>query len=110
MGFWLIKKIIKENDYVIYSDAVLEELQKYYSAEDVKNIFSLVPEQNLLKVTTSATQLREADFLAKRLEIPRKDALHAILARDNEAIMVSRDHHYDALARIVETRKPEDLI
>jgi len=48
--------------------------------------------------------------LKKKLKIPFGDALHTILAKDNEAILVTRDHHFDVVEGIVKIRKPEDLI
>jgi len=37
--------------------------------------------------------------------MPVKDALHAILARDNKAILVTRDKHFYDLADKVEIKK-----
>lgn len=35
---------------------------------------------------------------------------HVILARDNNAIMVTRDEHFYKLTDIVSVKKPEELI
>ena len=109
-AFRLIKKIIGLGDYILYSELVVRELQKYFSDDKIKSIFSLVPEESLLKASIYPEQTREARFLARKLKIPKQDALHAILARDNKAIMISTDHHYDVLTKIVETYRPQDLI
>jgi len=42
--------------------------------------------------------------------VPFFDALHAVLARDNKAIMVTRDKHFDELLDITKYKKPEEII
>lgn len=109
-AFSLIKKIIKEDDLILISDLVKEELCAAYSEKEVQNIFSIVPEEVLVKVDISKEQLNEAMQISKKFEIPVKDALHAILARDNDAILVTRDKHFLELEKKVKIKKPEDLI
>lgn len=109
-AFFLIKKIIKESSLIIYSDLVEEELQTTYSEKEVEGIFSVVPKQVLIKVETSKEQLREAIQLAKKLEIPVKDVLHAIIARNNNAILVTRDKHFYEIENGLIIKKPEELI
>lgn len=58
----------------------------------------------------SESQAKEAAILCKQRKVAFGDALHAILARDNNAIMVTRDKHFLGLADIAEVKKPEDLI
>jgi predicted nucleic acid-binding protein len=38
------------------------------------------------------------------------DILHAIIARDNEAILITRDRHFEELTWIVSVQKPEEVI
>ena len=38
------------------------------------------------------------------------DALHALIARDNKCIMVTRDAHFKKLLDIINPKKPEDII
>lgn len=109
-AFSLIKLIIQENNLIIYSDLVEEELHEGFSEEDIKKIISIVPKENLVKIESSSEQLKEAIQIAKKLRIPVKDTLHAILARDNDAIMVTRDKHFYELSGKVTIKKPEDLI
>ena len=95
---------------IIYSDIVEEELNVGFSKEEVKNIISVVPKENIIKINVSKEQLREAIQVSKELNIPTKDALHAIVARNNNAILVTRDKHFYELQNQVEIKKPEDLI
>ena len=109
-AFFLIKKIIQDDDLIIYSDLVEEELQVIYSEKEIKKIFSIAPKEILVKVSNSIKQLKEAIHYSKRFNIPKKDALHAVLARDNEAILVTRDKHFYELTRDIIVKKPEELI
>lgn len=110
-AFELLKKIIREKDIVLYSDLVVEELLHYFSMEKINKMFSIVADKGLLEeVDISQEQRREAGILCNRLKIPFSDCIYAILARDNLAIMVARDHHFELLAEITEFKKPEELI
>jgi len=42
--------------------------------------------------------------------VPAGDALHAIVARDNDLILVTRDRHFRKLEDISKHYKPEELI
>jgi len=113
LGDWafdLIKKIIREEAILVYSDLVEEELSEKYTREQIKEIFSIIPTQILLKLSTSKAQLLEAIKTARALNIPVKDALHAIIARDNASLLVTRDKHFQELSKLVEIKKPEELI
>ena len=54
-------------------------------------------------------QFQEAARIKRERKLPFADLLHAIIARDNSAIMVTRDIHFEDFEDIVATRKPEDL-
>ena len=61
-------------------------------------------------VEISSIQEKEAASLGRVRKVSFGDALHAVLARDNFAVMVTRDKHFLELMDIVEVRKPEDLL
>jgi len=107
----LINIIIENKDFILYSDLVVEELKVRYSEEEINKIFEIIYKRNLLsKASISGSQVKEAAILCKKRKVAFGDALHAILARDNKAIMVTRDKHFFELIDIVEIKKPEDLI
>jgi len=111
LALQLIKKIIEEDNLVLYSDFVVQELMVKYSIEEINTILSIIYKLNLLvKVPISKEQAHEAGVLCKKRKLPFGDALHSILARDNKAIMVTRDKHFERLMDIAEFKKPEDLI
>ena len=114
LGEWalrLINNILENKGLILYSDFVVEELKVKYSEEQISNILEIIKKRNLLlKVDISESQAKEAAIICKQRKIAFGDALHAILARDNNAIMVTRDKHFLELTDIADIRKPEDLI
>ena len=114
LGFFankLLQNIIKEGDKVIISDITEAELEVPYSEEEIRNILAPLNEEQLIEnVKISEKQVKEAIELAKEKNVPFADAAHAILARDNNAILVTRDRDFNRLLHIKEYKKPEDLI
>lgn len=107
----LLYKVIKNSDQIGYSDFVVEELKVKYTKEEIIAILSIFYHLNLLvKVTISREQAQEAANICKQRNVPFGDALHAILTRDNNFIMVTRDRHFRKLWDIAEIKKPEELL
>lgn len=109
-AFRLIKKILSESDLIMYSDIVDKELHKRYSLEKIQKLQGIIPPEALITVISTTKQLQESIILSRKLNIPKQDALHAILAKDNNAILISRDKHFYELEKQIQIKKPEDLI
>ena len=106
----LMAKLAKEGKVIIYSDVNIIELKNLdYTQEEIGRIFSTY-KNRLTLVRINRNQLEEARRLTKYIKVPKRDALHALVARDNEAILVSRDKHFFLLKYITEIKKPEDLL
>ncbi|MBI4154938.1 PIN domain-containing protein [Candidatus Woesearchaeota archaeon] len=107
----LLEKIILQDDFVLSSDVVAIELKKLsFSKYEINQIFSIAKPNHVKKIHSTKNQLEEAKRLAKQRNIPLSDALHAILARDNGAQLISRDWDFEKLKDITSAKKPEDLI
>ena len=109
-AFEVIKNIDNEGGFILFSQKVKEELEEKYSYEKIKKIISIIPNTNIIFIMENTRQLRQAVKLARTLKIPRGDALHAILAREYDAVLVTRDKHFLELSCIIKVKKPEDLI
>ncbi len=112
-GKWaktLIEKIIEENGRIVLSEVIKNEMITLkYSRYEIDELF--FPFSKLLvNIYSTKKQFRRAKDLSKKRKIPIFDALHALIARDNRAIMVSLDKHFDKLLDIVKYRKPYELI
>ncbi len=109
LAFESLKKIRINKEKIIYSDFIVEELSHAYDKQSINKLFKGVSEA-LEKVEINDMQLQEAADLSKKLNIPLGDAVHGVLARDNSAIMVTRDRHFRKLKDKISIKKPEDLI
>jgi len=108
-AFRLIKKIVGEGNLILYSELIINELRGFYSEKEIKDIMGIVPSNFLIEVKTR-NYVKKAFELSKKVKIPKSDAFHAILAKDNKAVLVTRDKHFHELYKEVTIMKPEDLI
>jgi len=109
-AFQLLKKCKKEKTKIIVSDAITKELEKYIPKEKIKERLSEFSDL-IIEVKHSTEQLSEAkDFWEKNnRKFPELDILHAIIARDENAVLVSRDKHFSEIG-ITENFFPEELL
>ncbi len=105
-----ILKRLENDEAVLYSDLHIKELKNIgYTIDQINDLFKITKPHNIRRVHMHKEQLVEARRLIVKRKIPIKDALHAVLARDNYALMISRDRHFEKLNDVVETRKPEEI-
>lgn len=109
LAFELFRKIRANKEKILYSDFVVKELSSAYDKQTIKKLFKKVSKL-IEKAKISEEHVTEAEALCKELNIPLGDAIHGILARDNKAIMVTRDRHFKKLSNKIDVKKPEDLI
>lgn len=111
--FQLVRRTISCEFYMLVSDGVIKELKNILNKKEdelTELIFKeLISAGKIQFIKASENQTKEAELLAERRKIPKSDALFAILARDNAAILVSRDRHHQETEDIVEALKPEEL-
>ncbi len=110
-AFEMFRKIIREKGEILYTKLVIVELGEQFNADEINKILQIAKDSGALRyVETSCEEAKEALMLSKKLKIPKGDCLHAVVARDNCAVMVARDRHFDELRHIVEVKKPEELL
>lgn len=96
---------------LICSTLVVKELRNVgFSDFEIHEMLSVVKPDHIKMVHPTKEQAEEARNLSKQRGIPFGDAFHAILARDYEAQLVSRDRHFEKVKDITETKSPTDLI
>ena len=94
---------------LVVSDLLVFELKRNYSSENIIGFF--LPYQDIIKrVFFSQKEYSEAKKLAKERNLPLGDALHSILARDHQLILVTRDKHFILLRDVCSSYKPEEII
>lgn len=106
----LVEKIEKIGDKILFSDVVLFELEDQgYSRYEIEQI---IEDFGDIIINTEATdeQVRRSKDLARKRDIPSGDALHSLIARDNIAVMVTFDRHFDKLRDITLSFNPKNLL
>lgn len=100
----------RENHAILVSDHVIDELSSYYSKQRISILFQPFT-VTILFVHLAGEELKEARGLSKtRKESHFADILHAIIARNHRAVIITRDKGFQSLADIVESHPPEELV
>ena len=108
-AFKLFCMIKAKEDKIVITDLTIRELEMNYSMPEIKGMMK--PFENILeKLVVSTEQRDEAKKIASERNLPKGDVLHAILARDNNYILISRDKHFKQLIDISAHNKPEEII
>lgn len=112
-GEWatrLVEKIIRERDKIIFSDVNMMELRGAgYSDFDMEDILDEL-DDIIIKVEASEKEIGRSKDLASKKGIPRGDALHALIARDNNSVLVTLDHDFKELTDIIKPYRTNDLV
>ena len=104
----LISKIINEDDKIIFSDNNAVELKTIgYSDFEIEELFGTLP---LIYVESTGKEIGKAKDLALKRNIPKRDALHALIARDNNALLITFDNHFNKLIDIIMPHNPKEFI
>jgi len=107
----LIEWVVRENKVILYSDIVIKELKKLgYSQEEIYEIFTIAKPDNIRKVHVYKEYIREADKISSEKNIPLADTLHAILTRENNAHLISRDEDFNKIRYITIAKSSEEFI
>ncbi|MDD5163016.1 MAG: PIN domain-containing protein [Candidatus ainarchaeum sp.] len=109
-AFQFLKNCAKKGFTILVSDTVILELKKDFSEEQISDFFNPF-ESIIVHIAAVSEQYAEAkkEWLQNKA-IPLNDFLHAIIARDNNAILISRDRHFAELLSLVESKLPEEVI
>ena len=91
----LFEDCLVNSEELLISDILIDELSQYVKLDNMKVILHLFDSKQLLfRAKSTSLQRIEAKDLAEKRNIPKGDALHAIIARDYNATLVTRDKHF----------------
>jgi predicted nucleic acid-binding protein len=106
----LLEKVIHDTDKIIITDLIYKELRDFgYLTSEIKRLFYPLT-KTLLYVDLTRKQMGKAKDISKKRAIPLLDAAHMIIARDNRAVLVTRDSHFKKLSDIGLSKTPEELL
>ena len=88
---------------------VIELINIGYRMYEVEELF-LPFKNNLSYVEVAREEIGKGNDLAFKRDIPKGDAIHALIARNNNAILITLDHHFQKLLDIIKPYKPQDFL
>ncbi|MBS3123830.1 PIN domain-containing protein [Candidatus Woesearchaeota archaeon] len=108
----LILKTIKEDSIIIFSNFNEKEMKDVgLSSDEINSLLSIIKPDHIKRVSVTKSQFEEAKRLARQRDIPLGDTIHALLARDHEAQLVSRDEKdFRKLKDVAIMAEPKDLV
>ena len=102
--------VMENRDEIIFCEEIMYEMRKRYSMKEIEDMFLIFKMIGLLKlVRKSEKQMEQAYALVRERSLPYPDCLFAILARDNDAILVTQDKHFKLLIDIVDVKGPSEF-
>lgn len=108
-AFKLFVLIKARQHKLIITDHLIRELEVNYSTEEINGMVK--PFEGIIeKIIVTKEQHKEAKKFAEEKNLPKGDVLHAIIARDYNLILITRDKHFKNLGNISKHYKPEDII
>ena len=106
-----ILRLLGKGDLIFFSDLTVKELSIGLNRHEIERMFAfLFCTGNLVYVQVMEHEYSESLPEAKRRNIPASDVLHAIIARNHGAVLVTRDNHFKKVRDIAMVKKPEELI
>ncbi len=105
------KKVMKNKDFLLFSELNIEELLIKYDKDEINYMLGILFRIGILKrIQIKEEHRSKARRISLLKNIPNPDALHAILAKENRAILVTRDKHFRILKDTIKIKKPEEII
>ncbi|MBI2448819.1 PIN domain-containing protein [Candidatus Pacearchaeota archaeon] len=106
----LIKNLIQKSNKIVYSDLTLSELEYVgYSLYELDEMF-LPLKPFLIFLESTEKQIGKAKDLSAKRNVPKGDALHALIARDSKSILITRDIHFQKMLDIIKPVRPQEII
>jgi predicted nucleic acid-binding protein len=108
----LFTKIMKDKDTIIFSEHIIYELTKAFASEDIEEMFHILFLMNILKkIEVTKGDWDEAKKMAHERDVSPSDSLHAVLARNNGAILITQNiRDFDKFTDMIVVKRPEDVV
>ncbi|MBU2589452.1 MAG: type II toxin-antitoxin system VapC family toxin [Nanoarchaeota archaeon] len=98
-AFQLINRALQCEFNILFSDLVLKELECFITKEHIEFIIKLLQSKNkIFKVQITSIDKRLASKLKNSFHVPYADALHYVLALNNDAeVLITNDKHFSLI-------------
>ncbi|MFH1316309.1 MAG: PIN domain-containing protein [Candidatus Woesearchaeota archaeon] len=106
----LINHIIKKDHKLIISDMIIEELHIIgYPFSEIKELFDPF-KKIIIYIESNSKQIGKSKDLSLKRDIPKGDTIHALIARDNQSILITLDKHFTDISDIIKPKRPQDIL
>ena len=106
-----LAKALEREDTVVWSEAVENEVVVSPQIAKVRAVLRAFTRLGRVQVVpASQEQIDEARGLCEERSVPFGDTIHAVLAKDTGALLVTRDAHFQELRNVVPSRLPEEIL
>lgn len=108
----LFTKIMKDKAAIIFSTHIVHEMKKAFAPEEIEEMFQILFLLNILKkIEITKKDWEEAKKMSQERNVSKSDSLHAILARNNNAILITQNlKDFKKFSDIITIKRPEDII
>ena len=108
-GIRLLGMLVDRKEELVITDLLIEELKQFYTDDEIIGMFNPF-QQIIIKILLTAEQSEEGRLLGAERHVPKADAMHAVIARDHNLLLIARDNHFRKLDDISPHHRPEELI
>ena len=98
-------------DNFLVSDFLIQEFKELgYSKQEIVDILSVVPHNRRIIAGVKGDTITRSRGISRKRNVRKKDAIHAMIAKNNEAVLITRDQHFQQLKDITGPFLPEAFI
>lgn len=106
----LLRIILLKGEKVCVSDYIIFELLNAgYTAYELDVLFGML-KHIIIFIQANKKQIGKAKDLTAKRNIPKGDAIHALIARDTNCLLITFDRHFKKLTDIIDYYSPKDFI
>ena len=107
-AFQFLRKCRENDCIVLVSSFVVSELETYFSKEQIFDLFEPFNDITLF-VEPSKESIRLAYEIGEKSSAHYSDIVHALIAKENECVLITRDKHFNFLTELVKVLLPEEV-
>lgn len=87
-------------------------MKKAFATEEVEEMFQILFLMKILKkIEITKKDWEEAKKISQERNVSKSDSLHAILARNNNAILITQNlTDFEKFSDMITIKRPEDII
>jgi len=105
-AFQFLKSCLNSECEIYYSNFVIKELRHIFTVSEIEEFLKIVKDK-LVFVEANPFDLDEARIISRQYSLHYADAIHLVLAKKSECILITRDKHFDQIS-LIEIFKPEE--